>query len=420
MRIIVSHPDQQHSYRLAAALKKQGALLKYLTTVYYKKKSWTFLFTRLLRGNNKKKAMNRYTEELNDEDVVLFCELRALVKLLFQNVALFKKFYNAMRYYVADSFSKKVAKYAIKYHADAVVTYDDCSPKLFRYLKKKAPNIIRILDVSAANREYLRKIFVDDLTSAAPFAKKLKEETPQIWNKKLLIRNHDEIELADYYLVASEFVIKSLTETGVKKNKILLCPYGVDSSKFMMKEQYREIKRPLRLIYVGSLSETKGIYYILEAVRKFSKEDVTLTMVGALGCHEELFNTYRDRVTFTGRVLNSNLPDLLKEHDVFVFPSLADSFSFACLEAASVGLPLIVTINTGMHDFMKDGEEGFVVPIQSTDAFVEKIKWFLENDSKIPIMGRKAREMAEHVSWDKYEESISNIIDKINNICSYN
>ena len=58
MKIIVAHPEQQHSYRLATALEKQGILQSYITTVYYNKYNLTWLASRILSGALKTRAMD--------------------------------------------------------------------------------------------------------------------------------------------------------------------------------------------------------------------------------------------------------------------------------------------------------------------------------------------------------------------------
>ena len=82
MKILVVHPAQQHSYRLAAALEEKGWLYRYVTTVYNKKKSITGVITHLLPKQLKIKASNRRCEALPEEKVILFCEGAGLLKLL--------------------------------------------------------------------------------------------------------------------------------------------------------------------------------------------------------------------------------------------------------------------------------------------------------------------------------------------------
>ena len=69
----------------------------------------------------------------------------------------------------------------------------------------------------------------------------------------------------------------------------------------------------------------------------------------------------------------------LQRADVFVFPSLVESFALVLLEAMSVGLPVITTSNTAGPDIMREGIDGFVGPIRDVDFLVEKsvILWII-------------------------------------------
>ena len=79
----------------------------------------------------------------------------------------------------------------------------------------------------------------------------------------------------------------------------------------------------------------------------------------------------------------------------------------ATLEAAACGLPLIVTENSGVNDYMTDGREGFVIPIQNIEAIIEKITWFCEHREQLEPMGKAARKMALRFTWDRYYTGVS-------------
>ena len=55
-KIIVAHPERQHSFYLASAMKKAGMLDKYITTIYDRPQSMTNKIKRFLKGNNQKKG----------------------------------------------------------------------------------------------------------------------------------------------------------------------------------------------------------------------------------------------------------------------------------------------------------------------------------------------------------------------------
>ncbi len=420
MKIIVAHPAQQHSYRLAAAVKNKHSLYKYITTVYYKKPSLTRLAAFMLRGNFKIKAQSRRCSEFSDKYVVQFCEGEGLLKLLALNTPFLKKRYRQIKYHTADRFAKKVAKYAIKNEADAVIFYDDCSPLLFETLEKKAPEILRITDMSAANMLYMRSIYEDDFRLAPSFAEHLKNERKSVFNRENSERSEREIAATQYFLAPSSFVKKSLVFSGVKDENIFICPYGVDTLDFPQKEYLSRDEmsdRPVKFIYVGGVKELKGIYYLLEAFLNIPEADAALTVVGEFDSNQSELKPYLDRVNFTGRVLHSEIPELLRQHDVFVFPSLGEGMSLSVLEAASCGLPLIVSENSGISDAFTDGEEGYIIPIQSVEAIQTAAEKFISHPEKIEEMGRKARNTAALFTWDAYNKKISDFLDAISGSC---
>lgn len=414
MRVIVCHPAQQHSYRLATALKKADMLTSYITTVYYKPRSCTLWVSKYLKENFRKKAENRRCMELADHEVVQFCERQGLLTLLFANVQKLRPLRYKLRYGTADRFAKKTAAYAIKHRVDAVVTYDDTSPLLFEILAKKAPHIKRILDVSAANLHYMRRIYDVDAEKMPQFANRLHDEYAKVWNDKIMDRVLREIKGAHYFLTPSEFVRKSLRYSGVTDEQMLNCPYGVDVSQFSCKTYDSERSgRPLEFIYVGGVKELKGISYLLEAFLRIPQHRARLTVVGKYNPDDLDIQPYKQVVSFTGMVLHSEIPELLKKSDVYVFASLGEGLSLSTLEAAACGLPLIVSENSGVNDNMLEGREGFTIPIQDIDAIVEKVLWYCDHPEQIETMGKSAREMALRFTWENYYARVSEEIAKV-------
>ena len=182
MKVLVVHPGKQHVFRLAKAVEDAGMLEGFLTTSYAKPGSLTTTLVSVLSGKTKLKAMNRKTSELDDNKVIQFCEFRSLICTYFRGylpkgkifkpcVPLFKELYPRFNDYINDCFGKKVAKYAIKHNVDVVISFDNNSMVLFETLKKKAPTIKRVLDVSIASRIYLKTVYEKDFTKFEPARK---------------------------------------------------------------------------------------------------------------------------------------------------------------------------------------------------------------------------------------------------------
>lgn len=148
MKVIVAHPQQQHSYRLATALERRGELGKYATTVYMRPGSLTSLVAKFLPPFWRKKATGRHCDDLPDSDVVQFNEARGLMTLFCHNIPFANAHYDTIRRSTEDAFADKVAKLAASENADAVIGYDGCSASLFE----------RVGQLSPQDRSYCRHV----------------------------------------------------------------------------------------------------------------------------------------------------------------------------------------------------------------------------------------------------------------------
>ena len=202
-----------------------------------------------------------------------------------------------------------------------------------------------------------------------------------------------------------------LKYVGAKANQFLYCPYGVDITEFALKSNFNS-DFPLRFVYIGNIQQRKGIFYLLEAFKHIPKEKATLTIIGAVNKQDADLQPYLNCANFTGIILHSQIPFLLRQADVLIFPSLCEGLSLSCMEAAACGLPLVVSKNSGINDLITEGKEGFVIPIQSVDAIVEKVNWFIEHPEQIEPMGRAARQLAEKYTWDTYYERAGKLIQQ--------
>lgn len=414
MKIIVCHPAQQHSYRLATAIKMDHSLFKYLTTVYYRRGTFTWLVALLLRGRFKVKATNRKCHYLSVHDIKQYCEVEGLMKLLALNIPLFAKWYSFFKYDTADRFARKVANYAIKNDVDAVITYDDCSPLLFEILEKKAPHIVRIMDFSAANQIYMKKIYEHDMELQPDFAKKLKEERPAVQSPYIQDRLLREINATQYFLAGSRFVKESLEYSGVKPDQIRVCHYGVDVSQFQRERLLtRKENEPIRFVFVGGTKQLKGLSYMLEAFQHVDHQKATFTIIGIDNLSGELKQKYGKDVYFRGAVLHDQMPQELKKYDVMIFPSLGEGFGLSIIEAMACGLPVIATNHTGGNDIIEDGSTGFVIPIEDEKAIQEKMMWFINHREKIPQMGLSAMKTAKEMTWESYYVHVAKAVKEI-------
>ncbi|MBO1922985.1 glycosyltransferase family 4 protein [Thiomicrorhabdus sp. 6S3-12] len=162
-------------------------------------------------------------------------------------------------------------------------------------------------------------------------------------------------------------------------------------------------KSDITFLMVARLLKEKGVYQYVDAACKVKKRfpRVRFHLLGGFdpspggidqsqidewvadGCIEYLGETTDVRPFFS-------------ESHVFVLPSYyREGLPRTILEAMATGRPIITTDNVGCREPIVEGENGWLVPVQNSDALVEKMIWSIEHPEQLESMGRVSRKMAE-------------------------
>ncbi len=408
MKVVIAHPNKQHSFRLAKAIKEAGHDVTYITTFYNRPYSLTWLAAKVLQNNNGERARASRIPGISDDEVKQYCELKGLVRrlLVAQGHSSSRLYANLLRS-LNKKFGVKAAKYACRIGADVFIGFDTTSLESFELLRQIAPQVIRVLDCSSASSGCMKNIYEKDLQKRPEFADKLHSEIKEILSMEHQKRTKKERESAHYFLVPSDFVIKSLSVDGIDLTKMLYCPYDVDTSLFCSKQYKSRIATdPVRFVFLGGTKELKGLSYMLEAFQLLDHDKATLSIIGQDSLSSDMKMRFAKDVIFTGPVLHGEVPIELRKNDVFVFPSLGEGFGLSILEAMGCGLPIIVSENTGLASFLGRSGAGFVVPIQDTESLAATMQWFVDNPEMIASMGRSSAYLARTFSWNNYFNSV--------------
>lgn len=410
IKVLVGHPGKQHSLKLAEAILNDSKYdLIYATTVYDKKNSFFMRFVKaILSSKNKERANARKSELLEDSQVITFCSILGLFRIFLAHYDKSQKYFQKMTCYLGDVFGVKMAKYAIKNDID-IITYDTFSQKCYEYIDHYAEKrIIKVMDASAANLSYQKKIFEKDMKCSPEFAEKLKQEISFTLNDERQNYYIDEAKRADYIIAASEFSKKSYVAVGVPKKNVFVCPYGMDSLNY--EEKHIGKTDELVFTFMGGTRQAKGLSYVLEAFTRLSNKDTKLNIVGKDNLVQDIKKKYRGNIKYWGQQLHSKIPEILSETDILLFPSLSDGFGFAAAEGMAAGCPVIASENSGIADLIEDGINGYVIPIQSTEALYEKMLWFVDNREKIQTMSDNAVRTIKKMTWEQYNQKILDIL----------
>lgn len=220
-----------------------------------------------------------------------------------------------------------------------------------------------------------------------------------------LASKDQEIATADTIFVASQFTRSTLASYPGKVAEIKVIPYGTPTP-VAHERPLTDASSPLRVIYVGSLSQRKGISYLFAAAALLGKS-IALTVIGRkVGQCAAL-----DKACASHRWIPS-LPhrEILREmasHDVLVFPSLFEGFGLVIGEALSRGVPVITTAHTGGPDLMRDGQDGFILPIRDAEAIATHLDRLHRDRELLRTMSESARERAGQMTWQAYRDRTS-------------
>lgn len=163
---------------------------------------------------------------------------------------------------------------------------------------------------------------------------------------------------ASRVLVTSQDTAGQLGARPTVAEKLLLTPTYVDVSAFTPKTDY-DFTRPI--IAVGRLTPQKNLANLIRACAELG---CALVLVGVGDCEPELRALTAQlgaNVIFAGRVPNEALAKRLKEHSVFVLPSLHEGLPKALIEAMACGLVCVGSDIPGVVDLIEDGRTGYLI-----------------------------------------------------------
>jgi len=225
----------------------------------------------------------------------------------------------------------------------------------------------------------------------------------QVWEPRIDLEQQ-EWKAANAVVCGSEFVALGLAAMGVPLENIRVVPYGVEPSHFAATRTPYDGRRPLRVLFVGGVSLRKGPQYLVQALGELNSTRVVARLVGPVAIRDPYRRRWQTRVEVTGQVSRTEMRRHYEWADVFVFPSICEGSATVTYEALAAGLPVITTAHAG--SVVRDGVEGFIVPIRDAGAIAEKMERLAADPELLKKMSCAAEDRAQEFSWEKYGERL--------------
>ncbi len=405
MKVVISHPTGNAFVRAAAkGLLNEGMLSAFETTVA------TFpgnVFDRLSSFS----LFSEFQRRRYDPGLAPFTNtspLRELGRIASGKAGLHQLIKHESGIFSVDAvyqqLDKQVAAGLVKAQkkgASAVYAYEDGA--LFSFSEARRLGLQCLYDLPIGYWRSARQIMGSE-----------KERWPE-WASTLtgfgdsaekLTRKDNELLLSDRIFVASTFTANTLKDFPGKLAPVEIVPYAfppvADHREYLFKSGGR-----LKILFVGGLSQRKGIAYLFEAANALSKF-VELTVVGqkaindcpaldkALGMHRWIPSLPHNQIL-----------EVMRQHDVLIFPSLFEGFGLVITEAMAQGTPVITTDRTAGPDIIKDNENGWLIEAGSTEALIKAIEKLIHKPDLIAETGQAAMETARQRTWELYGKELS-------------
>ena len=241
----------------------------------------------------------------------------------------------------------------------------------------------------------------------------------ELWKLKEMVYK----SINPHIIVSSKFMYDLLKNSPLTKHftNVHLIPLGIDLKEFnnkISKEEARkklDIKNNQIVLFLRAQENFKGTEYAVEALKKL-KIDKNITI---LTCGEKgYFNDLKDKyiIKDLGLIETEKLINCYRACDIFLMPSIGESFGFMAVEAMACERPVIVFDNTALPSVTNAPEIGVLVENKNSYELMKAIKNLIDNEEERITRGKLGRKYAEeHYDKDKLIKELISLYNKILN-----
>jgi len=234
------------------------------------------------------------------------------------------------------------------------------------------------------------------------------------------------LKRADAVFLDSDIQEKAAIELGCKPDKIVKFPwFDLDSlhvmiPKLEIRDRLGWRNNPI-VISTRSHEPIYGVEYLIEAIPHVLKQvpESRFLIVGKGQLTQNLQTRAKElgvdnNAKFVGSLRREELISYLNASDLNVTMSMSDGTSASLLEAMALGVPTVATAIPGNKEWVKNGLNGFVIPVRDVEKLTETIVMLLRNDALRRELGEKSVETVRtRVDWSKTSRVIDELVSKL-------
>jgi glycosyltransferase involved in cell wall biosynthesis len=389
-QVLLVHPGTQYAPHLARELSSHGMLHRFWTGFALAEDGWGARFLKLCPASISSRLGKRMMEIPRSKLrslPLLDWRARRAARSVGEEAAFFER---------NRRFQKAVQDDEIG-ASNVVIGFDTSAWLLGR--RAKAMQRKFILDQSIGHPAAKERIF-ESLRQRFPA---WRNSAPKKANEIQAVER-EEHDLADVIVAPSEFVKQTLSTEGVEPSKIHVIPFGTDLGLFHPPDQRDRGShgKPVAFLFVGGLTVRKGLPVLLAAWRQMNLPAAELWLVGSGELPAEEKATLPQTVKILGPKGRVDVAALMRESDVFVFPSFFEGLAQVQIEAMATGLPVIGTHESGAGGLVQSGVDGEIVPAGDEKALADAMRKLATDHDLRRRMQASVLASREQLSWKIY------------------
>jgi len=282
------------------------------------------------------------------------------------------------------------------------------------FLKQARPDVIHCHNMHYFSKPHTRTIARLSKELGVP----LILTAHNVWDDNLFLDLTRNIRW-DQIIAVSHFIKRELIGIGIPHKKITVIHHGIDQALYSPKIRYKgifkkypQLKGRKIVFHPARMGLAKGCDVSIKALRRIKERipNIMLILAGTKNIIDWAQSQQKDIAYMVSLVdffkMRKNvlidafkledIPKLYAASDVCVYPSSSsEPFGLTMLEALSSAKPMIVTETGGMPEIIKDGINGFVVPIKDFEALASRVIQLITSNELRDRLGYTGRQMVE-------------------------
>jgi glycosyltransferase involved in cell wall biosynthesis len=239
-----------------------------------------------------------------------------------------------------------------------------------------------------------------------------------------LFFGHELLKDASKVIALTRTEVQKYRCMGVPKEKIEVIPNGIDLSEYAdlppkgcFKKKFGIDESKKTILYLGRINRIKGIDFLIRAYASLIKDmNCNNALLVIAGPDDGYLNEAKslasslgvsNSVLFTGSMYGRDKIEAYIDSDVYVLPSIYETFPMTVLEAYACGKPVIASKVGGLSDLVMNEETGMLVDLGNTEQLAKNILYLLNNAGKAKEMGLKGKEFI------KDNFAIEKVVDRL-------